>query len=270
MDPELLGLARRRVYVDLDPAFTQLWQEVQAIDMRFAEHDSFVTVGLAVGDQACPVPTCGLDWITTLPPAVLEEWPIASAPARAEMTTVTHWRGYGSIEHDGVQYGQKAHSLRQLLSLPQVTPQPFLLAVDIDAGDASDIEALATNGWRTIAPSSVADTPDTYRAFVQGSRGELGVAKSGYVVSRCGWFSDRSACYLASGRPVVAQETGFSRYLPTGKGLLAFDSVDSAAAAIEAVNSDYAGHARAAREIAETYLDSRVVLSRLLEQVGAS
>jgi glycosyltransferase involved in cell wall biosynthesis len=138
-------------------------------------------------------------------------------------------------------------------------------ALAIDPGDRADLDALRDNGWLLLDPSRVARTPADYNEFVRGSKGELGVAKSGYVISRCGWFSDRSACYLASGRPVVAQDTGFAGAVPTGEGLLVFSTVEEAAVAIEDVRHDYARHARAAREIAAEHLDSDRVLARLLE-----
>jgi hypothetical protein len=185
-------------------------------------------------------------------------------------TTVANWRGYGSIEHDGVRYGQKAHSLRRLIDLPRLTRERFTLALSIHPQEVKDIEALTSHGWQRVDPAEVAGTPDRYQQFVQGSRGEFGLAKSGYVASRCGWFSDRSACYLASGRPVVAQDTGFSRHLPTGKGLLAFENAQQAAAAVEAVGRDYGRHCLAARALAEEYFDSDKVLGRLLRRIGVA
>jgi glycosyltransferase involved in cell wall biosynthesis len=131
-----------------------------------------------------------------------------------------------------------------------------------------DLAALKANGWELVDPIAVAGTPDAYRDFVRGSRAEIGIAKSGYVASRCGWFSDRSACYLASGRPVVAQDTGFSSYLPVGEGLFAFDDEDGAVNAIEELGRNYSRHARAARELAIEYFDSDRVLTMLLEQVA--
>src|SRR5262249_5086828 len=156
---------------------------------------------------------------------------------------------YGSIEHDGVFYGQKAHSLRPLFDLPTRTDERFAPALAIDPGDHADRSALAANGWQVLDPIDAAATPDRYRRFVRGSKAEFGIAKSGYVTSRCGWFSDRSVCYLASGRPVIAQETGFGQFLPTGTGLFAFETSDDVLAAIAALREDYARHARAARAI---------------------
>ena len=183
------------------------------------------------------------------------------------MTTVANWRAYGSVHHGGVLYGQKAHSLRALIDLPDHTDETLLLALDIHPDERADVQALADHGWRRTDPRAAAGTPRRYQAFVRGSKAELGIAKSGYVLSHSAWFSDRSACYLASGRPVVAQDTGFSRHLPTGRGLFAFHDTDGARAAIDAINRDYEGNSRAARAIAELHFDSDRVLTTLLEQV---
>jgi hypothetical protein len=269
-DQELTGRIPLRVYLDLDPGFNQLWQVAQGIDMRFAGHNRFVTVGQAIGRPGCTVPTCGLSWIPTLPPVVLEHWPVAGQITEDGLTTVGNWRGYGSIEHDGTFYGQKAHSLRRFVGLPKLTRERLLPALSVHVGEVKDLAALAENGWALLDPARVADTPEKYRRFIQGSKGEFGIAKAGYVAARCGWFSDRSACYLASGRPVLAQETGFSDFLPTGAGLLAFETVDDVLAHIEALNADYPRHARAARGLAEEFFDSDKVLARLLERIGAS
>jgi hypothetical protein len=268
-DEALLEPIPRRVYLDLDPAFNQLWH-TQGIDMRFDAHTHFATVGLALGDDECPIPTLGKQWIKTLPPVVLDEWPVATDIAHDALTTVANWRAYGSIEHDGVLYGQKAHSLRQLLTLPGRSRRECILALAIHPGDARDLADLAANGWYILDPVQVAGTPDRYREFVRGSWAELGVAKLGYVLSRCGWFSDRSACYLASGRPVLAQETGFSRSIPSGSGILTFESVDDAQAGIEALESDYGRHARAARELAAAYFESGRVLGQFLDHVSVA
>jgi hypothetical protein len=268
-DPELTQPAPARVYLDLDPAFVQVWHD-QGIDLRFAGHTHFVTVGLNVGRPDCPVPTGGVAWQTTLQPVVLERWPAGGPIHHNAFTTVGNWRGYGSVEHQGVLYGQKAHSLRPLIDLPKRTRERFLLALAIHPGETNDLAALRSNGWGLADPAEVAGSPAAYQRFIQGSKAEFGVAKSGYVASRCGWFSDRSACYLASGRPVVAQDTGFGRVLPTGEGLFAFTTADDVLAAVDAINGDYARHARAARAIAEEFFDSDVVLRRLLRLAGVA
>ncbi len=258
-----------RVYLDLDPAFNQMWSAIEGLDMRFDGHSHFVTVGQALGEPECPVPTCGLPWLKTRPPVVLDHWPAVDRPPKHGLTTVGNWRGYGSIDYQGVFYGQKAHSLRPLFTLPTLTNERFLLALGIHRQETKDLEQLAANRWQWVDPERVADTPAAYQEFIQGSKAEFGIAKSGYVLSHCGWFSDRSACYLASGRPVIAQETGFSRYLPTGEGLFAFANSEGVLAAIEALARDYPRHARRARAIAQEYFDSHTVLAGMLEKVGA-
>src|SRR5918998_4521238 len=241
-DEDLTAHIPLRAYLDLDPAFTQLWHAAQGIDMRFAGHSHFVTIGQAIGRGGCAVPTCGLSWITTPQPVVLEHWSVAERITQDAFTTVGNWRGYGSIEHEGVFYGQKAHSLRRFIALPSLTGERFALALAIHPDETNDLRALSDNGWRLLDPARVARTPASYRRFVRGSKAEFGVAKSGYVAAGCGWFSDRSVCYLASGRPVVAQETGFGRFLPTGAGLFAFETSDEVLEGIETINRDYARH----------------------------
>ena len=266
-DADLLAPIPRRVYLDLDPAFNQLWHEVQGIDMRFDAHTHFATVGCAIGTAECGVPACGRTWMPTLQPIVLSEWPVTPGDPGAAWTTIGNWRGYGSIEYRGALYGQKAHSFRRFMALPQHSRERFQPALSIHPAEAMDLDALRANGWDLVDPASVAGTPDAYRTFIQRSKGEIGVAKSGYVESQCGWFSDRSVCYLASGRPVVAQNTGFDRRLPVGDGLFAFRTLEEAAAAIDAAGGDYERHCRCAREIAEAYFSSDVVLGALLERV---
>ena len=145
-----------------------------------------------------------------------------------------------------------------------------MLALAIHPDESSDLAALAGSGWLLLNPAQVAHNPASYRRFIQGSKAEFGIAKSGYVAAGCGWFSDRSICYLASGRPVIAQETGFSRFLPTGEGLFAFQTGADVLASIEALRHDYTRHSRAARAVAEAYFDSDKVLARLLHRIGVT
>src|ERR1041385_2196419 len=268
-DEELLAAIPVRVYLDLDPGFNQLWHATQGIDRRFAGHTHHVTIGTGIGEEWSPVPTCGIDWGKTFQPIVLSEWPVADGIVNDALTTIGNWRGYGSFEHEGVFYGQKAHSLRELITLPTRTDEQFLLALAIHPDETKDLQALDANGWRLVDSAKVAATPDSYRRFIQGSKAEFGLATQGYVAARCGWFSERSVCYLASGGPVIAQETGFSRFLPTGEGLFAFTTEDQALVAIDELRGDYRRHANAARTIAEEYFDSDRVLTRLLERVMA-
>jgi len=265
---ELVNHIPVRVYVDLDPAFNQLWHATQGIDMRFTQHNHFVTVGRSLGRPECPIPTCGIEWRPIFPPVVLSYFAKPGAAFYRGMTTVANWRGYGSIHHDGVHYGQKAHSLRQFMDLPARSAEEFLLALSIHEGEHKDLAALRNNRWRLLDTRCIAGTPRQYLNFVSASKAEFGIAKSGYVAARCGWFSDRTACYLAAGRPVVAQETGFSAHLPCGEGLFAFRTAYDVLHAIDEINADYVRHSRAASQIAAEYFDSERVLSALMRDVG--
>jgi hypothetical protein len=266
-DPTLLERIATRLFVDLDPGFTQLGH-ASAIDVGLERHTHFATIGLGMGDGRCSIPTCDRTWIPTRQPVVLEEWRPADHVSIEAFTTTDTWRGYGSITHDGVFYGHKTHALRQFMTLPARSPHRMLLALANRPEVSKDLSRLAAEGWQLVDPEHVAGTPYQYREFIQGSLAEFGIAKSGYTTTRCGWFSDRSVCYLASGRPVLAQETGFSAFLPIGEGLIAFETEDDVLAAMEAVVGDYARHSRAAREIAEQYFDANLVLPMLLNRVG--
>jgi hypothetical protein len=266
-DPDVLDTVPVRAYLDLDPAFNQLWHATEGVDMRLDAHTHFVSVADAIGRPDCPIPDCGREWLATLPPVVLSEWPVASGLERRALTTVGHWRSYGAIHHGGVHYGQKVHSLRPLVDLPRRSGASFEVALAIHPDEVDDLAALAEGGWTVLDPALVAATPDDYRRFVQGSWAEFGLAKLGYAVSGSGWFSDRSACYLASGRPVIAQDTGFARRLPTGAGLFAFASAGDVVGAVEELERDYERHRTAAREVAVEHLDSDRVLGSLLERL---
>jgi hypothetical protein len=267
-DRALLEAIGRRVYLDLDPGFNQAWH-CGGLDMRFDAHTHFATVALAVGQAECRVPTCGQRWITTFPPVVLREWPVATRTTRAAFTTVANWRSYGTVQHDGIFLGQKAHALRPLMDLPRKTRTPFALALAIHPSEP-DLAELRANRWTLVDPRRATGTPDRYRHFIRGSLGEFGIAKAGYVTMRTGWFSDRSACYLASGRPVLAQDTGLRSVLSTGEGLLTFGSEAEALAGLDSIQANYRRHRDAARAIAEQHCESNRVLSRLLERVGAA
>ena len=269
-DNELIERIPLRMYVDLDPGFTQLWHVHEGLDVGLEGHNCFVTIGMTIGASDCPVPTGGLDWVKTLQPVVLDQWPVARREPSHGLTTVANWRGYGSVDFQGRFYGQKAHSLRPFFKLPERSGEEMALALAIHADERSDLALLKRHGWRLLDPGRVADTPGAFRTFVQESRAEFGIAKSGYVAANCGWFSDRSICYLASGRPVLAQETGFSEFLPTGEGLLAFETEDDILSCIQQLNLDYPKHCRAARKIAEECFDAKRVLGRLLKQTGAA
>ena len=270
----LLAAPRHRVYVDLDPAYTQVWADDPSLAFSVAGYDTYVTVGLNVGDAGCPLPSGGIDWVSTPPPVVLEHWPATPLPAGGPLrfTTVGTWRSpYGQLPVAGRFAGGKHHEFRRLLSLPErVEGAAFELALDIHAGDAADLEALRAAGWAVVPPREVVSTPEAFATYLRGSSAELSAAQGAYVASRCGWFSDRSAAYLASGRPVLVQDTGLGAALPVGEGLLAFSDLAEAEEGARRILADPAGHADAAAELARAYLDSDLVLGRLLEAIGVA
>lgn len=266
-DEELLAASPRNVFLDIDPGFGQMWCELGLHD-PYGGYDAHVTVGERVGEPGCLVPTCGIDWVTSPHPILPELWPATEPGAR--FTSVGSWRGpYDPVEFEGRRFGLRAHELRKLVALPSLVGPELELALEIDPADAADRQALEESGWLLADPAAVAADPESYRRYVQGSRAELMVAKEMYVETRGGWLGERSLAYLASGRPVVALDTGFSERYPTGEGLIAFDDLDGARAGIEAVQGDWERHSRAARELAAEHFDARKVLARLLEEVAA-
>jgi hypothetical protein len=265
----LLEAARCRVFVDLDPGFTQLWHIAGEPGARLEGHDLYFTVGENIGTSVCPIPLDGIPWRPIRQPVVLPQWPVSPVKDRDRFTTVATWRGpYGPVEFGDKRYGLKVHEFRKFVELPQRTRQTFELALDIDPAERSDLDLLRRCGWQLVEPDRVARDPDGFRRYVQGSGAEFSVAQGIYVETASGWFSDRSARYLASGKPVLVQDTGFDRHLPVGEGLISFRTVAEAVAGTERIASDYERHARAARSLAEEYFDSDRVLGRMLEEVG--
>ena len=263
---EILAAAPRRVFLDIDPGFPQMWRELGLANV-FEGHDDFLTVGANVGRPGCNIPTCGLEWIGTPPPVVLDRWPVV--PQGEAFTSVVTWRGpFGPVEYGGRTYGLRVHEFRRFAELPRITGRPFEIALDIHPSDGKDRAMLEAASWSIVDPASVAGDPSAYRDYIQRSAAEFGVAKNMYVDTRSGWFSDRSICYLASGKPVLVQDTGLRDLYPIGEGLLAFSTLDEAAAGVQEICADYERHSRAARRLAEGYFDSDKVLSRLLQELG--
>lgn len=267
-DPEARSRIPVSVYLDDDPGYTQLWHEAGLLGDRLAGHDAYFTFGANLGRPECPLPTNGIDWRPLEPPVVLADWPVATAKA-GRFTTVASWRGaYGRVRSNGHLYGQKAHEFRRFAELPHRAPFEFEIALDIDPADCRDEDLLRRHGWQLVHPVAVAGSPDEFRRYVQSSSAEFSAAQGIYVETRCGWFSDRTTRYLASGKPALVQDTGFSTRLPTGDGLVAFTTLEEAAAGAESIVLDYERHSRAAREIAAEYFDSDLVVRRMLEAVG--
>ncbi len=250
-----------RVLVDTDPVFVQLrhLRDPQARGLA-ARHTAFFTFGTNAG-RAPVLPDDGFAWRPTRQPVVLDLWPVTPPPRVGRFTTVMQWESYGAEDRDGVRYGMKDESFRPYLELPARVDVPLELAV---GSPSAPRELLRRHGWRVRDPRPPTRDPWTYQRYLRRSRGEFSVAKHGYVVARCGWFSERSAGYLASGRPVVVQDTGFSAWLPVGEGVLAFSAPEEAAAALEEVGARYRAHCRAARELVAAHFDSDRVLADLL------
>jgi len=262
-DEDLLSRAKRRAYFDLDPGFTQIW--AHEWDMGLSKHNLFFTVGLNIGRPDFTVPLRGIDWQTYTPPVALEYWPAQTDAGAEKFTTVGQWRGQYGV-WNGEMYGPKSDEFLRFAELPRKTAQPIELALLIHEFEVEDLATLRGNNWRLTNPHEVAGGRDGFRSYIQRSRAEFSVAKHGYVKSRSGWLSDRTVCYLASGRPALVQETGLSSHLPTGKGLVTFSTVEEAVLGIESINADYAGHSAAARKLAEDRLAAPKVMQSILER----
>ncbi|MGI8622209.1 MAG: hypothetical protein ACR2NB_01685 [Solirubrobacteraceae bacterium] len=261
-----LAQIRPRILVEQDPGYTHLWALDDDPHDVFGVHDVHFTVGLNVGTPRCALPTAGIDWRPLAPPVVLDWWADAAPLTRDRLTTVGAWRDYGHLEFEDRVLGPKVDEWEAFLDLPHLAGEPLELALAIDAEDP-DRARLEAHGWRLEDPAVVA-TPQTYRDYVAGSLGEFSCAKGGYVGTRSGWFSDRSACYLAAGRPVVLQSTGFEATLPTGAGLFAVRDAEEAAAALAQIRAEPARHRRAAAGLARDHFDAERLMGRMLEQSG--
>jgi hypothetical protein len=260
--------ARRLAYVDTDPGFVQVHAATDGGRTRawLGAHDLLFTFAERIGHEDCRVPTAGLDWKPTRQPVHLPFWAEVDAAPGDVYTTVMNWRAYRATEWEGEAWGQKDAEFGLVRGLPEATGTALELAL---GGDDAPREALAAEGWRLVDPREPTRDVWAFRDYIASSRGEVTVAKQAYVRSRGGWFSERSANYLAAGRPVVAQDTGWKQALGTdGRGLLAFTTADEARAALLEVESDPAGHAAEARRIAAAHFDARDVLARLLSDAG--
>jgi hypothetical protein len=264
----LIGDIRPRVLIDSDPAYTHLWAADQDDPAEiFGEHDFYFTIGLKIGTPECHVPTLGLEWRPVVPPVVLDWWPQDRPLVRNRFTTIGTWRdSCGYIEFEDEMWGPKVEEFHKFIDLPRLAGEPIELALAIDHEDP-DLDLLRDRGWVLEDPKVVASAT-SFIDYIAGSAGEFTCANGAYVGTRCGWFPQRSACYLAAGRPVVLQDTGFEDVLPTGEGLFAVSDPEQAAAAIRAIRSDYDRHSAAARAVAHEHLDSSVVLRAMLDQVG--
>ena len=259
IDPRLLARARRTALVDIDPGLLQFWMSTG--QLAVPAHDCYLTTAR--------FSDCGLRWQRIRPPVCLELWPFTYHPLAEAFTTVSTWSttDWLKVSENGktvLRENTKRVAFLPYAELPRHTSQPLELALYTDDRDAQDLARLVQNGWRVRHSADVTRTPDAYRSYIQRSRGEFSCAKASCMEFQNAWVSDRTVCYLASGKPVVVQDTGPSSYLPNGDGMFRFASLDDAAAALEQINADYEHHCRAARAIAETHFDSKRVLEAAL------
>jgi hypothetical protein len=252
-----------RALVDTDPAFTQI-RHLESADARerAARHTAFFSFGEEIAAGRAAVPDDGLPWRATRQPIVMSSWPVTPGHRDGRFRSVLIWEAYPAVVYAGRHYGAKSDSFVPFIDLPARTGPIFELAFGSRTAPG---KRMADHGWTLVNPLPLSRTLDRYRRFLQESKAEFSIAKHGYVVSRSGWFSERSAAYLASGRPVVTQDTGFSGWLPTGEGVVPFATPDQAVAAIADVNDRYEAHCRAARDLAAAFFDADAVLARLVE-----
>ena len=265
--------ARVTACYDSDPLYTQAaWLAADAGDRRdgrepgwYRVYDVFFTMAENMADRDCRVPRCGLEWHTTRQPITLEDWPVRRDAGQGSFTTVMSWKTKPAPPALGGRiYGGKDVEFRRYLDLPARVRLPLEIAV---SGPAPRSEMTAA-GWRVVDAAERSTTMERYRDYIGASRGEWSVAKEAYVASESGWFSCRSACYLAMGKPVVVEDTGFSRIYPTREGLFGFRSVEEAVSALEAVEADYSRHCEAARALAERFFRAETVLEKLVHDAG--
>ncbi len=263
--PEVIGRFRRSALVDIDPGQTQVW--MSAGHLKVPRHDLYFTIGETVGQPGARFPDCGIRWRYTPPPVFIPAWPATRSGATAPYTTVTHWWGT-MMEDRGHSYSNgKRDGFLPFLELPRRASQPLELAVCLaaDETDRHERVVLREHGWRVHDAHAVAASPRDYQRYIQGSRGEFSCAKPSCLHLQNAWISDRTLCYLASGKPAVVQDTGPSRWLPQAEGLFRFRSLEEAAGALSAAESDYERHCRRARALAEEFFDARKVVGRVLE-----
>jgi hypothetical protein len=252
-----------RILVDEDPVFTHvrhLRDEAARAEAR--KHTAFFSFGANIEAGLSSVPDDGFPWRATRPPIALDNWPALPPKNGGRFTTVMQWGSYMCARWEGRTFGMKREIFPPYADLPRhVVPD---LEMAIGGLPEQMRQEMQDSGWTVIDPEQLSRTPQAYQQYIQGSRGEFSIAKHGYVVSNSGWFSERSACYLASGRPVIVQDTGFTSWLPEGSGLATFSTPQQAAQALNCIDADYERHCSAARELADAYFESGKVLASLL------
>jgi len=264
----LLSLFKHKVLLDVDPGHLQL--AALSCDLDIPDHDVFLTIGARINAPDCEVPKLGLEWRTFEPFVYLPMWQPRTDPgADAPFSSITQWTWEELWWRDKRISVSKRAAYLKYLELPLTAQRPFELAANIGPEDpAGDARVFCEHGWRIVDPHEVAGSPSQYQKYIAGSRAEFMCPKPIHTEMKTGWFSDRSIAYLASGRPVLAEDTGFAERLPTGLGLLSFRDIEEAAAGVAEIDADYPRHSRAAREIAVEIFDSRPGLEALLSACG--
>jgi hypothetical protein len=260
---EILNNFQRRVYVDQDPVFTQLWNSEYGLDLNFKSHHLFLSAGLNIGTANTKIPDCGLKWNPILPPVVLDDWPYVVDHTSRRFTTVASWSGYGDVSYQGEWYSSKWVEFKRFAELPRRSDREFELSLKSFREEDEGIQLLKSNHWILNNAGEMKDIP-AYLEYIRGSRAEIGITQNAYVKANSGWFGDRWSHYLACGKPVLAQSTGFEEWLPVGKGILSFENMEQALDGIHSIDRDYAEHCLAARTFAEEYLDYKRTLPRML------
>ncbi len=268
---DLLGNRITKGYLDVDPGFTQLWAATCGTDMNFKGHDLFFTVGANFLSPHLRLPRPAQAWIPLVPPVPGAYWrerlaATGGAGERKAWTTVSHWYGYNDLVWERKTYGGKRDSLHALAGLPRLAGVPFTIASDLQPG-WEDYDAFLVGGWNLVSSAEVCRDVDSYLRFIAGSRGEIGVAKVGYVVSRGGWISDRSVIYLALERPVVLQDTGWPEVVAPRPGLLPFDDAAGAARAISEAGENPDAQRTGARALADTVFGPAFSLAPVLDRL---
>jgi hypothetical protein len=260
---------KRRIYVESDPFGSQVKvaKGDQGMINMLADHDTHFSFGENLGQPDCDTPIEKFKWLPTRQPVAVELWNDGAPTGGPAYTTITTWHNKGkNLEWRGdTWYWTKDREFEKILDLPKLREVPFELATSVDEKVQ---KLLRDHGWRQTGSVEISRDAELYRKYIQQSRGEFTVARDQYVRPNTGWFSDRTCCYLAAGRPVITQETGFSKFLPSGRGLFGFKTMDDILAAVDAIESDYTGHCRAAAEIAREYFAAEKVVGSLMERAG--
>jgi len=269
INPSLLARFRRTALVDIDPGLLQFW--TSRGQLTVPRHDVYFSTGETVGKPGGKIPDCGLRWHHIRPAVCLERWPYAADPPRGAFTTVSIWDSDDwVVDAEETYENTKRVAFLEFADLPRLTKQPLELALFLrterDLADKRDLEG---RGWRIRHSREVAATPEMYQLYIQRSRGEFSCAKGSCIKFQNAWVSDRTLCYLASGRPVVVQDTGPSSFLPDGEGMFRFSTAEQAVRAFDVINGDYEKHRRAARRIAEQFFDAKQVVKEILHQALA-